>query len=248
MTASITAEWITPDWPAPNRVRARSTNRVGGVSVAPYDALNLGAHVGDQPDAVQENRHRLVALAGLPAMPQWLNQVHGTAVARLPLATPSTATADAAYSDTVGTVCAVMTADCLPVLFCSVSGDEVAAAHAGWRGLCAGVLEETLRNFRAPAAQIMAWLGPAIGPQAFEVGPEVRDAFMAQHPSAAQAFIPHGSKYLADIYALARLRLQAQGVTHIYGGDVCTVSEPGKFFSYRRDGTTGRMATLIWLI
>lgn len=244
----MTIELITPDWPAPDRVRACSTTRAGGVSMAPYAALNLGAHVGDQPAAVKENRQRLMAQANLPAQPQWLNQVHGTAVARLPLASSDANTADAAYSDRVGAVCAVMTADCLPVLFCSEQGDEVAAAHAGWRGLCGGVLEETLRAFRAPASQTMAWLGPAIGPQAFEVGPEVRDAFMAQQAEAENAFIPYGSKYLADIYQLARLRLRAQGVTRIYGGDVCTVSEPGKFFSYRRDGSTGRMASLIWLI
>lgn len=244
----MTIELLTPEWPAPCSVRACSTTRVGGVSAAPYDSLNLGAHVGDLPESVQENRQRLVEGAGLPAMPQWLEQVHGTDVAHLPLRSLATVAADAAYTDRPGAVCAVMTADCLPVLFCADAGHEVAAAHAGWRGLCGGVLEETLRRFHAPASQIMAWLGPAIGPQAFEVGPEVREAFMAQHVDAAQAFIPHGGKYLADIYALARLRLQAQGVTRIYGGEACTVSEPSKFFSYRRDGSTGRMASLIWLI
>lgn len=244
----MTSELIIPDWPAPRGVRACSTTRIGGVSQMPYDALNLGAHVGDRPEAVLANRQRLVTLADLPTMPQWLNQVHGTQV--VPLSSPASdvLTGDAAYTNKPGLVCAVMTADCLPVLFCSDSGDEVAAAHAGWRGLCSGVLEATLNHFRVPATSVMAWLGPAIGPRAFEVGPEVREAFMAQNPAAADAFIANDNKFLADIYQLARLRLQAQGVTKIFGGDACTVTQADKFFSYRRDGTTGRMASLIWVI
>ncbi|MCW2488589.1 polyphenol oxidase [Candidatus Symbiopectobacterium sp. NZEC127] len=244
----MTSELILPDWPAPQSVRACSTTRRGGVSQTPYDSLNLGAHVGDRPEAVLANRQRLVTLADLPAMPQWLNQVHGTQVVSLSSSTSGVLTADAAYTNQPGLVCAVMTADCLPVLFCSDSGDEVAAAHAGWRGLCSGVLEATLHHFRAPTSSVMAWLGPAIGPQAFEVGPEVRDAFIEQHPAAADAFIAKDNKFIADIYQLARLRLQAQGVTKIFGGDACTVTQADKFFSYRRDGTTGRMASLIWLI
>lgn len=244
----MTSELILPDWPAPQRVRSCSSTRRGGVSQTPYDSLNLGAHVGDRPEAVLDNRQRLVTLADLPAMPQWLNQVHGTQVVSLASSASGVPTGDAAYTNQPGLVCAVMTADCLPVLFCSDRGDEVAAAHAGWRCLCSGVLEATLRHFRSPASSVMAWLGPAIGPQAFEVGPEVRDAYIELHPVAADAFIAKDNKFIADIYQLARLRLQAQGVTKIFGGDACTVTQADKFFSYRRDGTTGRMASLIWLI
>lgn len=239
--------FISPEWPAPASVRALSTLRADGVSAAPYHALNLGNHVGDDTQLVSENRRRLADAAALPAMPHWLQQVHGTQVVSLDDETPQ-ATGDAAYTTRRDRVCAVMTADCLPVLFCSTQGDEVAAAHAGWRGLQAGVLEQTLAQFHSPADNIMAWLGPAIGPQQFEVGGEVREAFMAHDPTASSAFAPRGGKFLADIYQLARQRLQAAGVTRIYGGDLCTVSDPRKFFSYRRDGVTGRMATLIWLI
>ncbi|MFJ5409517.1 purine nucleoside phosphorylase YfiH [Pectobacterium punjabense] len=239
---------IYPDWPVPESVKSCSTTRIGGRSVAPYDSLNVGNHVGDEPANVTANRQTLVSLADLPAMPHWLEQVHGTDVIRIGEALPSAVCGDAAYTDKKGQVCAVMTADCLPVLFCAVSGDEVAAAHAGWRGLHAGVLEETLACFRTKPAQIMAWLGPAIGPSAFEVGPEVRDAFIQHDASAASAFRPEGNKFFADIYQLASLRLRAAGVTQIFGGNSCTVSEPHKFFSYRRDGVTGRMASLIWLI
>ncbi|MBT9186394.1 polyphenol oxidase [Pectobacterium punjabense] len=239
---------IYPDWPVPESVKSCSTTRIGGRSAAPYDSLNVGNHVGDEPANVTANRQTLVSLADLPAMPHWLEQVHGTDVIRIGEALPSAVCGDAAYTDKKGQVCAVMTADCLPVLFCAVSGDEVAAAHAGWRGLHAGVLEETLACFRTKPAQIMAWLGPAIGPNAFEVGPEVRDAFIQHDASAASAFRPEGNKFFADIYQLASLRLRAAGVTQIFGGNSCTVSEPHKFFSYRRDGVTGRMASLIWLI
>ncbi|BES85845.1 laccase domain protein [Pectobacterium araliae] len=239
---------IYPDWPVPESVKSCSTTRIGGRSVAPYDSLNLGNHVGDDPEHVTTNRQALVEIAGLPAMPHWLEQVHGTDVIRIGEALPSAVCGDAAYTDKKGQVCAVMTADCLPVLFCAVNGDEVAAAHAGWRGLHAGVLEETLACFRTKPAQIMAWLGPAIGPDAFEVGPDVRDAFIQHDVSAASAFRPEGNKFFADIYQLASLRLRAAGVTQIFGGNTCTVSEPRKFFSYRRDDVTGRMASLIWLI
>lgn len=239
---------IYPDWPLPESVKSCSTTRVGGHSVAPYDSLNLGNHVGDEPAHVTANRQALVEMAGLPAMPHWLEQVHGTDVIRISEGAPISVCGDAAYTDKKGQVCAVMTADCLPVLFCAINGDEVAAAHAGWRGLHAGVLEETLACFRAQPTQIMAWLGPAIGPDAFEVGPEVRDAFIQHDAAAVSAFRPEGNKFFADIYQLARLRLRAAGVTQIFGGNACTVSEPHKFFSYRRDGVTGRMASLIWLI
>ena len=237
--------WIIPDWPAPSRVRACSTTRQGGVSAAPWDSLNLGAHVGDSATHVMQNRQRL-AEAQLPAMPQWLEQVHGNTVVRLP-ASEAAPRADAAITRESGVVCAVMTADCLPVLFCRRDGSEVAAAHAGWRGLCGGVLEQTLAHFHCAPDEIHAWLGPAIGPQAFEVGAEVRSAFMAQDSRAGQAFRPCGSKYFADIWLLARQRLQAAGVHSISGTLRCTYSESADSSAFRRDGITGRMATLIWL-
>ncbi|QJW57516.1 Polyphenol oxidase [Serratia plymuthica] len=240
--------FILPDWPLPAGVKACSTTRGGGISLPPYDSLNLGTHVGDAASAVKRNRDRLAAGVSLPQMPLWLEQVHGTRVVRLDGQTPTDLCADAVYSNVPGQVCAVMTADCLPVLFCSHAGDEIAAAHAGWRGLCNGVLEQTLAAFTAEPGHINAWLGPAIGPQQFEVGPEVRAAFIAVDSVAAAAFTPHGDKFLADIYLLARQRLQRAGVELIYGGDRCTVSEISHFFSYRRDGITGRMASLIWLI
>jgi len=241
---------ILPQWPQPESVRSCSTTRLGGVSLPPYDSLNLGSHVSDIPEHVATNRQRLVQLAQLPAAPHWLEQVHGIDVARLTQTTPhSTIRADAAYTCEPGVVCAAMSADCLPVLFCSRAGDEVAAAHAGWRGLHAGVLENTLSAFRAKPQDVMVWFGPAIGPEQFEVGAEVRAAFMQHDPQTVDAFAPVGQgKYLADIYKLARLRLQAAGVSQFYGGDRCTVSSPAHFFSYRRDGITGRLATLIWLI
>jgi len=238
---------IVPQWPAPEGVGACSSTRIGGVSLPPYDSLNLGAHCGDNPEYVEENRTRLFAAGGLPSKPVWLEQVHGTAVLPLTGGQYLSKRADASYSATPGTVCAVMTADCLPVLFCNRAGTEVAAAHAGWRGLCEGVLEETLACFHDKPENILAWLGPAIGPEAFEVGAEVREAFMAKAAEAVSAFRPVGEKYFADIYLLARQRLASAGVTNIYGGDRCTFSEKQQFFSYRRDKTTGRMASFVWL-
>lgn len=238
---------IVPQWPAPEGVGACSSTRIGGVSLPPYDSLNLGAHCGDNPEHVEENRTRLFAAGGLPSKPVWLEQVHGTAVLPLTGGPYLSKRADASYSATPGTVCAVMTADCLPVLFCNRAGTEVAAAHAGWRGLCEGVLEETLACFNDKPENILAWLGPAIGPEAFEVGAEVREAFMAKAAEAVSAFRPAGEKYFADIYLLARQRLARAGVTNIYGGDRCTFSEKQQFFSYRRDKTTGRMASFVWL-
>ncbi|WP_215787348.1 purine nucleoside phosphorylase YfiH [Pantoea dispersa] len=240
------SDWIVPQWPAPARVQAYSTTRHGGVSAAPWDSLNLGAHVGDEADCVMHNRQRVVGQLALPAMPQWLEQVHGQTVARLPAAA-AVPRADAAITRESGVVCAVMTADCLPVLFCSHDGSEVAAAHAGWRGLCHGVLEQTLAQFHCPATEIHAWLGPAIGPQAFEVGAEVRSAFLAQDAAADAAFRPAGEKYFADIWLLATQRLLAAGVRSVTADARCTYQESADFFSFRRDGITGRMATLIWL-
>jgi len=239
-----TVEVIRPDWPAPARVRACMTTRMGGVSRAPWASFNLGDHVGDDPAHVAANRAHLHAM--LPAEPAWLTQVHGTRVAELGRDTDFRA--DACVARAAGQVCAVLTADCLPVLFCDRAGRVVAAAHAGWRGLAAGVLEATVSAMRVPPGEILAWMGAAIGPQAFEVGDEVRAAFVAQHAAAASAFVAHApGKWLADIYALARLRLGAVGVHAVHGGGRCTFGEADAFFSYRRDGVTGRMAALVWL-
>ncbi|AOM40909.1 purine nucleoside phosphorylase YfiH [Xenorhabdus hominickii] len=238
---------IFPDWPQPENVGACSTTRIGGVSLPPYDSLNLGKHVGDDPECVERNRKLLVEYARLPQLPIWLEQVHGTRVITLDGQSLENQQADAVYTNVPGQVCAVMTADCLPVLFCSISGDEVAAAHAGWRGLCAGVLENTVSQFSTKPEMIRVWLGPAIGPEKFEVGGEVREAFTATHSEFAQAFTPYGDKFLANIYLLAKLKLQSLGITEIFGGTACTATEESNFFSYRRDGNTGRMATLIWL-
>ena len=238
-------ELIRPQWPAPARVRAWSTLRNGGVSAAPWESLNLGAHVGDEPGAVTENRRRLVQRLQLPAEPLWLQQVHG---ARVRTAADSDTCADACLADRSGQVCVVMTADCLPVLFCNLGGSKVAAAHAGWRGLHSGVLEATVNAFDEEPRQLLAWLGPAIGPKAFEVGDEVRDAFVAEDVDAAAHFIANRQgHWLADLYGLARLRLARSGVEAVFGGDRCTFNEPASFYSYRRDGVTGRMASLIWL-
>lgn len=237
-------DWLTPQWPAPARVKACVTTRSGGVSVAPFDSFNLGEHVADDLLSVQKNRQRLVSLLG--CKPAWLQQVHGTAVVE---ACPTRLLeADASWSREPGVACAVMTADCLPALFCDRAGTRVAAAHAGWRGLAAGVLETTLEKLAVPADQVLVWLGPAIGPQAFEVGAEVREAFVDQHAQSAQAFQPsvNSGKFMADIYQLARVRLAACGVTAVYGGDFCTFNDP-RFFSYRRSAQTGRFASLIWL-
>lgn len=240
-----TIECLRPDWPAPPAVRACTTTRRGGVSHGPWESLNLGDHVDDDPAAVAANRARLAAALGLPNEPRWLSQVHGTRV-RMP--DDADVCADACIEDRPGQVCVVMTADCLPVLLCNRAGTRVAAAHAGWRGLLAGVLEHTLARFDGRPQDILAWLGPAIGPRAFEVGDEVRDAFVADDPRAAASFVAHGSgHWFADLYGLARLRLARSGVTAVSGGDHCTFSDPRRFFSYRRDGITGRMASLIWL-
>ncbi|MDP4534835.1 peptidoglycan editing factor PgeF [Alkalimonas collagenimarina] len=238
---------ITPDWPAPACVKAFSSTRLGGCSLGDFASLNLGDHVGDKPELVRQNRQVLQQHAGMPTEPVWLQQVHGINVVRLPEQAKTSLQADAVVSSVEAQVCSVMTADCLPVLFCDRSGQQVAAAHAGWRGLLGGVLEATVARFEQPA-EVLAWLGPAIGPEVFEVGPEVRQQFIATQATAEAAFQPSkADKWLANLYLLARLRLQAIGVTAIYGGDYCTLSQPELFFSYRRDGQTGRMASCIWL-
>jgi polyphenol oxidase len=240
--------WILPDWPAPPEVRALSTQRRGGVSAAPFDSLNLGAHVGDSAEAVEENRRRLRAGARLPAEPVWLAQEHGTNVIDLDGAREVPVGADASFTRTPARVCVILTADCLPVLLASESGAGVAAAHAGWRGLAAGVIEATVRALGLPSESLMAWLGPAIGPAHFEVGAEVREELLHADPGGDAAFeLNARGRYLADLAALVRRRLERLGIARIYGGDACTYAAVEDYFSYRRDGLTGRQATLIWL-
>ena len=236
-------DWILPDWPVPAWVRGVTTSRQGGVSSPPFGSMNLAAHVGDDPAAVTENRRRLCQILALPEEPAWLVQVHGTRV----VAAGEGGEGDGVLAREAGRVCAVLTADCLPVLFCNRAGSRVAAAHAGWRGLAAGVLEATVAAMEVPGSDLLAWLGPAIGPAAFEVGEEVREALTEGHPAAEAAFHERGGHWYADLYQLARQRLAAVGVTEVYGGGWCTHDEPERFFSYRRDGVTGRMATLVWI-
>jgi len=262
-------DWITPDWPAPANVRAFMTTRSGGISLAPFASFNPASHVDDDPAAVAENRRRL--RQWLPAEPLWLNQVHGCEVVTPPFPKGGrggiSATIDHAYTDKSppptadasvafqpGEVRAVLTADCLPVLFCDTAGTVVAAAHAGWRGLADGVLEATVAAMSVPPERILAWLGAAIGPAVFEVGDEVREAFLSRHPLTGIAFRPSlpgtldeaPRKWLADIYVLARIRLAAIGVDRVYGGGLCTFND-SRFFSYRREPRTGRMASVIWM-
>ncbi|MDD2685903.1 MAG: peptidoglycan editing factor PgeF [Gallionella sp.] len=242
---SLIEHCIVPDWPAPANVKAMQTTRSGGVSNTPYASLNLGTHVGDVPRAVAYNRQQLSSL--MPSEPVWLEQVHGVVVANADAA-GCLPQADAAVARRKSSVCVVMTADCLPVLLCDDNGSVVGAAHAGWRGLCEGVIEQTVRAMGVPPSSLMAWLGPAISQAAFEVGAEVRAAFMQHDANAENAFVPAPeNKFMADIYQLAKLRLQALGITRVYGGDLCTYRDAGRFFSYRREGQTGRMGTFIWL-
>lgn len=243
---------IQPEWPAPANVAAFVSTRNGGVSVAPYDNFNLALHVGDDAATVATNRRQLLEAApGLQAI-GWLQQVHGVAVVAADSA--QAPAADALFTCEPGLACAVMTADCLPVLFCDRAGTQVAAAHAGWRGLCAGVLERTAERFADPAG-LLVWLGPAIGPRHFEVGLEVREQFLAAATSSQRAAIAEcfaagerAGHFYADIYRLARVRLEALGITAIYGGDFCTFAEADRWFSYRRTPVTGRMASLIYLV
>jgi polyphenol oxidase len=245
---------LRADWPAPARVRAFTTLRRGlavGESLPPFDAFNLGARCGDDPAAVAHNRAALGWVGELPAPPHWLRQVHGTGVARIAHPEPASAeepVADAAVTDVAGVVLAILTADCLPVLFCAADGGEVGAAHAGWRGLAAGVLEHTVAAMHTPAAGLLAWLGPAAGPAAYEVGEEVRAAFVDIDAGAAAAFAPtRPGHFLCDLYALARRRLGALGVARVSGGQHCTIRDAARFYSHRRDGRSGRMASLIWI-
>lgn len=252
-------DWLVPQWPAPAGVRAVCTTRTGGVSLAPYDSLNLGSHVGDDPQHVQQNRAVLQQALGV--RPVFMDQVHGTRMVELDYRAPNNWQADGCTTTETGVACTVMVADCLPILLCDAEGHRVAAVHAGWRGLVGrdgqGVVEQIFKGFafdisKYDVPKVMAWLGPCIGPLAFEVGSEVRAAFVADQAQAAQCFVPlPGGKWLADLAALARLRLEALGVHSIYGNDSsaawCTVGNPSRFFSYRRERFTGRLAACIWL-
>jgi len=247
-------DWVLPNWQAPAGVRALSSRRAGGISSGVYASLNLGDHVGDLASAVAENRRRLRAAAGLPTEPVWLRQVHGTAVADLDRAEPVGAMGlpaggqDAAVTRRSGRVCAILTADCLPVLLAAADGSAVAAAHAGWRGLAAGVLPATIRALGVAPEKLLAWIGPAIGPRHFEVGAEVREALLVLDPGGVDSFTPNArGRFLADLPGLARRQLAALGVGSICGADECTYGHPERYFSHRRDGTCGRQATLIWL-
>lgn len=235
-----------PDWPAPRNVRSAQSLRTGGLSRDAYASLNLGVHVGDDARVVAENRALLKRSLALPAEPLWLEQVHGTTV--IDAHQDGARRGDAIVARRPGVVCAIQTADCLPVLLAHDSGTMVAAAHAGWRGLSAGVLEETVRAMGVPGSESMAWLGPAIGPESFEVGEEVREAFVSHDVAAAAAFTRNArGRWQADLYRLARQRLNAVGITRVFGGGLCTYRDKARFFSHRRDGGSGRMATLVWL-
>jgi YfiH family protein len=246
----LSLSWLEPEWPAPAGVRAISTHRGGGTSAPPYASLNLGIHVGDVAACVAENRRRLAAAAQLPAQPRWLTQVHGIGVADLdadPSAPEGLMEADACFSRRKGCVCAILTADCLPIVLTSEAGDVVAAAHAGWRGLAGGVIEALVTALAVSPVRLLAWLGPAIGPRHFEVGVEVREALLKADAGAQAAFEPNlRGRFMADLGGLARRRLAALGVERVYGGGACTHAHPERYFSHRRDGTTGRQTTLIW--
>ena len=240
-------EWLEPEWPVGRHVRVVSTLRAGGASDGPYASLNLAAHVGDDAGRVRENRDRLREAVELPSEPLWLEQVHGCEVVEV-AGQGGLPRADAAIATSRGRVCAVMTADCLPVVLVDRAGTRVATAHAGWRGLAGGVVEATVAALGGDPADLVAWLGPAIGRGAFEVGPEVRQAFIDRLPDAGACFECNDQgRYQADLYALARVVLASAGVGSVYGGGWCTATEVTRFFSFRRDGMTGRMATLAWL-
>ena len=250
--SGLTSAILRADWPAPPGVQAFTTLRHGaGVSRAPFDSFNLGTRAGDDADAAARNRAELIERFALPSAPRWLRQVHGTTVVVEPRAVERDADepeADAAVTTIPGTVLAILTADCLPVLFAADDGSEIGAAHAGWRGLAAGVLEATVTTMQASPDHVVAWLGPAAGPQAYEVGEEVLDAFVSRDPRAESAFLQtRPGHWRVDLYALARQRLAEAGVTRVYGGGLCTISDPQRFFSHRRDQRGGRMATLAWI-
>jgi YfiH family protein len=244
---AVQLDFVEASWPAPSNIRAVVSTRTGGFSTAPYESLNLGDHVGDDAGLVWRNRAKLREALGLGVEPFWLTQVHGTKV--IDAGSDETqAAADGSYAEIPGPVCAILTADCLPVFLCDRWGTKVALLHAGWRGLVSGVIEAGVLALRTAGADLLAWLGPAIGPDAYRVGDDVRDAFAARDPGAGAAFRPDGAgKWRADLYMLARARLAAAGVAAVYGGEHCTFHERERFFSYRRDGVTGRMASLIWL-
>lgn len=251
--SDLQSTFIIPNWPAPANVKALQTTRNGGISAAPYNSLNVGEHVKDNPLHVAQNRQLLSQF--LPSEPVWLNQIHGIDVIDA-AATSCAPSADASYTTRKNVVCVTMTADCLPILLCDQAGTAAASIHAGWRSLCDGVIEATVKQMPVDSSQLMAWLGPAIGPNAFEVGGEVRAQFMAKDAKAELAFKKHGDnqeqyKWLADIYQIAVQRLSNLGITQIYGGGQnepwCTYTDEDRFFSFRRDGATGRMATLVWL-
>lgn len=238
-------DFIIPDWPAPSRVKALTTTRYGGHGHGAYASFNLATHVGDDPLAVAANRQLL--RNHLPVAPCWLTQVHGTRCIDADVIAQDV-TADACVSRNPARACAVLTADCLPLLLCDEAGSVVAAVHAGWRGLAAGVIETAVAAMAVAPSSLLAWLGPAIGPAAFEVGADVRDVFLGQDSAASGAFVPHGPKtWLCDLYALAARRLAFSGVERISGGGFCTHAEPERFFSHRRDGVSGRMATVVWI-
>ena len=238
------SDLIFPDWPAPANVKSLQTTRRGGFGVVPYNSLNLGSHVQDNPLTVAQNRQLLSRY--LPSEPVWLNQVHGVEVVDAAQC-ECIPDADASFSHQNQVVCVTMTADCLPILLCDRKGTVVAAVHAGWRSLCDGVIEAAVKKMQAPPADLMAWLGPAIGPDAFEVGAEVRAAFIAKDAQSELAFTPRSDKWMGNLYLIAKQRLANLGVNAVYGGEECTYSQPEKYFSFRRDAVTGRMATLIWL-
>ena len=236
--------WLVPEWPVPANIHAATTLRMGGVSQGPYRSLNPAAHVSDDNDRVRQNRRIIREMLDLPTEPVWLDQIHSNRAVKA-VKTASLQQADASYTNESGVVCAVMTADCLPLLVCSTDGTQVAAIHAGWRGLLAGVINNTVAAMQQ--RNLLVWLGPAIGPDCFEVGAEVRDAFLEKSAEFNHAFKEQGKdKWLADIYQLARIELSALGIANVYGGTNCTVTEHERFYSYRRDTQTGRMATLIW--
>ncbi|PSJ16566.1 peptidoglycan editing factor PgeF [Nitrosomonas supralitoralis] len=244
-------DWIIPDWPAPSNVKSLFTTRTGGVSHGAngvYNSLNLGMHVKD--NLVDVTHNRALLRHHLPAVPRWLKQVHGTVPISIDHLTETTPEGDAVYSRKRNTVCAVMVADCLPVLLCNTAGTAVGIVHAGWRGLSGGIIEKSIEAMQMDHGELMAWLGPAIGPNHFEVGTDVYEAFVQHDAQAKQAFVTRngqqGKKWLTDIFLLARQRLVNSGIVRIYGGGVCTYSDPLRFYSYRRDGETGRMAALIW--
>lgn len=236
--------WIKPDWPAASNIHAATTLRAGGLSKGHFSSLNPALHVNDNAERVMANRENITAMLNLPSSPVWLNQTHSDRVIKADDNIACVAEADASYTDQSNIVCAIMTADCLPILLTNLEGSKVAAIHAGWRGLLAGIVSRTVASFNSQ--HIMAWLGPAIGPECFEIGPEVEAAFIKKSTVYSVAFTPHNKKFFADIYQLARIELASIGITEIYGGGFCTMTDEQRFYSYRRDGETGRMASLIW--